>query len=96
MESERGEKPLKWFQKWWGIAALGILGSAAPQLCPLLPNPVASTVCGVIVKVAVSTFSAPSVALPSPTAVPAAECPSERLLSNGYCMPVAVPAVPNP
>lgn len=82
--------PQKWFRTWWGVAILSAAGFAAPQLCALIPNAVGNRVCAIIVNSAVVTFNpAPAVptAPPLPAAAPPEECPPERRLSTGKCLP---------
>lgn len=87
----------KWFQTWWGIAAIAVAGSVAPQLCGLLPNIVASGICSTAVRVAVVAVSGSSTAVALPTMAPqkvVQDCPPERRLSNGYCMDAVASPTP--
>lgn len=88
---ERGSAPkAKWFQTWWGIGLLSVAGSVLPQLCSLIPNAVGGTVCQLTVRAVVVAFS-PAPALPTALGAPPApvvpDCPPEKRLSTGQCLP---------
>ena len=42
-----------WYKRWWGVLLLGVLGALAPQLCSLIPNPIATKVCQSVVNTVV-------------------------------------------
>jgi len=68
---------------------MAALGSIAPQLCGIIPNAVGVAICNVAVRVAVTAFTGVaqvnSGQQPQPAAIE--ECPPERRLSTGHCLP---------
>lgn len=85
------DKPKPERLPWWLTALIGSLGAFVPQLCSFIPQAAGSVLCKLVLSVAVNAFGGGSGAVaPPPQLPPAVECPAERRLSNGYCLPPAV------
>lgn len=83
-----GDKPKSERLPWWATALIGSLGAFVPQLCSFIPQAAGSILCKLVLSVAVNAFG--GLSAPAPLPPPAVECPAERRLSNGYCLPPAV------
>lgn len=78
---------------WWALLLISIGGAVVPQLCNLIPNAVGSTLCQVVAKaaLAVAQSDTGSVVIPTDPALKPSvvNCPADRLLSTGQCLPAA-------
>lgn len=89
------DAPKKKALPWWALVLISVGGAIVPQLCNLIPNVVGSAVCQTVAKVAmyVATQETGSVVIPTDPTKPLSvvDCPADRLLSTGHCLPPAAP-----